>query len=86
MTYDDTHVTPLQLAGLDASAFDMGVMVDESGRPMRYLYSTSIRGEPYRVDCRHWRRLVVHVDDVNVPGIVERTLGALGIELMDVPF
>lgn len=86
MTYDDTHATPLQLAAIDASAFDMGVIADESGKQMRYLYSTSIRGEPYRVGCRHWRRLVVHVDDVDAPGIVERTLDALGIELMDVPF
>lgn len=86
MTYDDIHVTPMQFAGVDATAFDMGVLTDESGKPMRYLYSTPLQGKPYRLGCRHWRRLVVHVDDVDAPGIVARTLDALGIELMDVPF
>lgn len=86
MKYDDTHVGPLQLAGMDPSAYDMGVIADESGRPMRYVYSTPPHGQPYSAGCRNWRRLVVHVDDVGAPGIVERLRDALGIELMDVPF
>lgn len=86
MTYDDTHVKPGQLAGLDAATFDMAVMMDEFGKPLRYLYSTPLGGKRYRVGCRHWRRLVVHVDDVDAPGIEARLLDALGVELMDVPF
>lgn len=86
MTYDDTHVRPAQLASLDATTYDMGVMTDESGKPMRYLYSTPVKGQPYRAGRTHWRRLVVHVDDVDAPGIEKRLLDALGVELMDVPF
>ncbi|MCY4746454.1 hypothetical protein NYO99_15835 [Pelomonas sp. UHG3] len=86
MTYDDTHLKPFQLTGIDAAAFDMGVMTDDSGKPMRYLYSTPLPGHAYRVGCTRWRRLVVRVDDVDAPGIEERVLDALGIELMDVPF
>jgi hypothetical protein len=86
MTYDDTHVTPLQLAAVEASTYHMAVMADESGKPLRYLYSTPQGGQRYPGGCRHWRRLVVHVDDVDAPGIVERLLDALGVELMDVPF
>jgi hypothetical protein len=33
-----------------------------------------------------WRRLVVHVADVDAPGAHHRLLDKLGIELMDVPF
>ena len=86
MTYDDTHVTRFQLAGVDATAYDMAVMTDESGKPLRYLYSTPLDGRRYRGGSRPWRRLVVHVDDVDAPGVAAGLLDALGVELMDVPF
>jgi len=85
MTYDDTHATEAQLEGLDANAFDMAVMADDSGKRPRYLFSSPPRGLP-RVAGAPWRRLVVHVPDVDAPGAEQRVLQALGVELDDVPF
>jgi len=85
MKYDDAHVNEPGLGVVRGSDFDMAVMVDESGKPMRYLYSCPPFGVPY-VRREVWRRLVVHVADVDAPGAQQRLLDALGIELDDVPF
>ena len=85
MKYDDTHAQEAQLAAVDANAFDMAVMADESGKRPRYLFSSPPRGQPYAAR-ETWRRLVVHVPDVDAPGTEQRVLQALGVELDDVPF
>ncbi|WP_457323690.1 hypothetical protein [Roseateles sp. P5_E11] len=46
MNYDDTHVNEAALSVVRGSDFDMAVMVDESGKPMRYLYSCPPFGVP----------------------------------------
>ncbi|KQV52826.1 hypothetical protein ASC95_08455 [Pelomonas sp. Root1217] len=85
MKYDDTHVNEAALSVVRGGDFDLAVMVDESGKPMRYLYSSPPLGVPYR-PRELWRRLVVHVSDCGAPGLSQRLLDALGVELLDVPF
>ncbi|KQW51213.1 MULTISPECIES: hypothetical protein [unclassified Roseateles] len=85
MKYDDTHVNEAALSVVNGSDFDMAVMADESGKPMRYLCSCPPLGVPY-VRRESWRRLVVHVADCDAPGLQQRLLDALGVDLMDVPF
>lgn len=85
MKYDDTHVNEAALSVVRGSDFDMAVMADESGKPMRYLFSSPPFGVSY-AKREVWRRLVVHITDVDAPGAQQRLLDALGIELDDVPF
>ena len=81
----DTHVNEAALSVVRGSDFDMAVMVDELEKPMRYLFSCPPLGVPY-VRREVWRRLVVHVDDMDAPGLTHRLLDAAGVELQDVPF
>jgi hypothetical protein len=85
MKYDDTHVNEAALSVVRGADFDMAVMVDESRKPMRYLYSCPPFGVPY-ARREVWRRLVVHVSDIDAPGVRERLLDAAGVDLLDVPF
>lgn len=85
MNYDDTHVTEAQLATVNAPDFDMAVMADDSGCKPCYLYSTPLDSGPFVIRPT-WRRLVVHVPDVTAPGLQQRLLDTLGVQLLDVPF
>lgn len=85
MNYEDTHINEAALGAVRGADFDMTAMTDESSKAMRYLHSSPPFGVPY-VRRERWRRLVVHVADVDAPGTAERLLDALGIQLMDVPF
>ncbi|WP_422015212.1 hypothetical protein [Roseateles sp.] len=88
MKYDDTHVTEAQLSELDADAFDMAQLVDESGRPARYVFSThpQLRAAHGAPRGARWQRLVVHVDDATDGVTFNRVWVALRIKPSEVPF